>query len=99
MSSQVVMKVLIDLDNYEQLLTYKEEVLKLHDKKKKELENVSSELPIQPKKQLSQREQLSDQVGNGNDIETRIAQTVIRQLSRNYNLEALQKLLEGNQKP
>jgi len=100
MSSSVVTKVLLDFDVFQQLLSYKEEVLKLHELKKKDLEIVSqpeqgnSSGTLKPK--LSLENSIADQKGSGVDYETRISQLVVKQLAEQYNLDALQKLLPGN---
>lgn len=106
MSSSVVTKVLLDFDVFQQLLTYKEEVLKIHEQKKKDLEIVSQPVQTQSgqsslpsgslKPKSTDENHIKDQIGSGNDFETRISQLVVKQLVDQYNLDALQKLLKGN---
>jgi len=82
-------KVLVDYEVYQQLISYRDEILKLHEEKKKELE-------IGPTN-TSQRKDLNDvnQTGFGNDIEERIFQKVLDHFNTKISGSELKKVTRG----
>jgi len=82
-------KVLVDYEVYQQLISYRDEILKLHEEKKKELE-------IGPTN-TSQRKELkaAEQTGFGSDLEEKVFRKVINHLSNRINISKLENIIKG----